>query len=101
MVLEIYPSLTPDEQAKSIELLTQRPAWAKSLFKEIADKNDGLFVDQFHPYLAVLEKARGASPKYSRITAGDAVHPGFPGQALMAGLKCEVTASPTKCASTP
>lgn len=52
--------------------------------KTIADKNGGLFVDQFHPYLAVLDKARGANPKYDRITAGDAVHPGAPGQALMA-----------------
>jgi lysophospholipase L1-like esterase len=52
--------------------------------KQIAQKNDGLFVDQFHPYLDVLDKARGASDKYSRITAGDAVHPGPPGQALMA-----------------
>jgi lysophospholipase L1-like esterase len=51
---------------------------------EIAQKNGGLFVDQFHPYLTVLDKARGASEKYSRITAGDAVHPGEPGQALMA-----------------
>jgi lysophospholipase L1-like esterase len=52
--------------------------------KEIATKNEGLFVDQFHPYLAALDKARGASDKYNRITAGDAVHPGPPGQALMA-----------------
>jgi len=52
--------------------------------KAIADKNGGLFVDQFHPYLAVLDKARAAGPKYDRITAGDAVHPGPPGQALMA-----------------
>jgi lysophospholipase L1-like esterase len=52
--------------------------------KTIAQKNSGLFVDQFHPYLAVLDKARGAGPTYSRITAGDAVHPGPPGQALMA-----------------
>jgi lysophospholipase L1-like esterase len=52
--------------------------------KEIADKNNGLFVDQFHPYLEVLDKARGAQEKYSRITAGDAVHPGPPGQVLMA-----------------
>lgn len=51
---------------------------------EIAKKNGGLFVDQFHPYLAVLDKARGANAKYDRITAGDAVHPGPPGQALMA-----------------
>lgn len=51
---------------------------------EIAQKNGGLFADQFHPYLAVLDKARAAGPKYERITAGDAVHPGPPGQALMA-----------------
>jgi lysophospholipase L1-like esterase len=52
--------------------------------KSTAAKNGGLYVDQFHPYLAILDKARGAAPKYERITAGDAVHPGPPGQALMA-----------------
>ncbi len=51
---------------------------------DIAQKNGGRFVDQFHPYLAVLDKARGAAPKYDRITGGDAVHPGPPGQSLMA-----------------
>lgn len=53
--------------------------------KSNAEKNAGLFVDQFHPYLAVLDKARSdASKPYKRITAGDAVHPGPPGQAVMA-----------------
>jgi lysophospholipase L1-like esterase len=56
--------------------------------KEIAEKNEGVFVDQFHPYLAVLDKARGASEKYAPVTfapgAGDAIHPGPGGQALMA-----------------
>lgn len=52
--------------------------------KVIAEKNGGLFVDQFHPYLAALDRARAKSPKYERITGGDAVHPGPPGQALMA-----------------
>ena len=52
--------------------------------KVIAEKNGGLFVDQFHPYLAALDGARGKGPTYARITAGDAVHPGPPGQALMA-----------------
>jgi lysophospholipase L1-like esterase len=52
--------------------------------KQIADKNRGLFVDQFHPYLSVLDKARGSAAAYSRITGGDAVHPGPPGQSLMA-----------------
>lgn len=50
----------------------------------IAGTNGGLFVDQFHPYLSVLDAARAKGPKYDRITAGDAVHPGPPGQALMA-----------------
>ena len=52
--------------------------------KVIAEKNDGLFVDQFHPYLAALDGARSQNSTYNRITAGDAVHPGPPGQALMA-----------------
>ncbi len=52
--------------------------------KATAERNGGVYVDQFHPYLAVLDRARGAGPKYDRITAGDAVHPGPPGQALMA-----------------
>lgn len=52
--------------------------------KLIADKNGGLFVDQFHPYLAALDRARSQGSKYDRITGGDAVHPGPPGQALMA-----------------
>src|SRR5205823_9913967 len=51
--------------------------------KETAEKNAGKFADQFHPYWAVIKKARDAGEK-GRITAGDAVHPGPPGQALMA-----------------
>ncbi len=51
--------------------------------KTIASQNNGLFVDQFHPYWAVIDKARKAGEK-GRITGGDAVHPGPPGQALMA-----------------
>lgn len=52
--------------------------------KTIAETNSGTFVDQFHPYLQVLDSARSKEDKYNRITAGDAVHPGPPGQALMA-----------------
>ncbi len=51
--------------------------------KQIAEKNNGLFVDQFHPYWSVIEKARKDGEK-GRITSGDAVHPGPPGQAMMA-----------------
>lgn len=51
--------------------------------RTIAASNQGMFVDQFHPYLCVLDKARAADPK-NRIMGGDAVHPGPPGQAVMA-----------------
>jgi lysophospholipase L1-like esterase len=52
--------------------------------KATAEKDGGVFVDQFHPYLAALDRARKDKTPYERITGGDAVHPGFAGQALMA-----------------
>jgi len=67
--------------------------------KLIADKNGGLFVDQFHPYLAVLDAARARGPKYERITGGDAVHPGPPGQALMAASILEGLGFPSLVSS--
>lgn len=51
--------------------------------KDIAQKNDGLFIDQFHPYWNVVLKARNSGEK-GRITGGDAVHPGPAGQVVMA-----------------
>jgi lysophospholipase L1-like esterase len=51
--------------------------------KEIAQKNGGLFVDQYHPYLAVLDKARAQDAR-AVIMGGDAIHPGPPGQSVMA-----------------
>jgi lysophospholipase L1-like esterase len=49
----------------------------------IAKANDGLFVDQFTPYLNVMNKARETNEKII-VTEGDAVHPGPAGQSLMA-----------------
>ena len=52
--------------------------------KQIAATNgNALFVDQLHPYMAAMDKARAVDPK-NLIGGGDAVHPGPPGQALMA-----------------
>jgi lysophospholipase L1-like esterase len=51
--------------------------------KQLAEAYGASFVDQFHPFVAAQDKARAASPK-NRIGGGDAVHPGPPGQALMA-----------------
>ncbi|MDD4870285.1 MAG: SGNH/GDSL hydrolase family protein [Kiritimatiellae bacterium] len=51
--------------------------------KQIAAANNGIFIDQFHPFIAIIDKGRAADPK-NRIGGGDAVHPGPPGQAIMA-----------------
>lgn len=67
--------------------------------KEIAGRNQGLFVDQFHPYLEVLNAVRSRSPEYARITAGDAVHPGPPGQSLMAASILKGLSFPTMVSS--
>jgi hypothetical protein len=41
-----------------------------------------VFADQFHPFVAIIDKVRAENPA-NRIS-GDAVHPGAPGQAIMA-----------------
>jgi lysophospholipase L1-like esterase len=51
--------------------------------KEVAEKNGATYVDQFHPHVAALQRARDASMT-NRVNGGDAVHPGPPGQLLMA-----------------
>jgi len=52
--------------------------------KQIAGTNgNALFVDHFHPFAAVIDHARAANPK-NRIGGGDPVHPGPPGQVVMA-----------------
>ena len=50
---------------------------------ETAKRTESLFVDQFHPFIALQDKARAENPK-NRIGGGDAVHPGPAGQAVMA-----------------
>ena len=52
--------------------------------KQIATVNsNALFIDQLHPFITIIDKARTANPK-NRVGGGDAVHPGPPGQAIMA-----------------
>lgn len=65
---------------------------------EIASKNSGLYVNQFHPYWIVIDNARKAGEK-GRITGGDAVHPGPPGQAVMAAAILKGMQFPTFVAS--
>jgi lysophospholipase L1-like esterase len=51
--------------------------------EKVAQENQAPFVDQFHPFIKVLDQARAANPK-NRVGGGDPVHPGPPGQAIMA-----------------
>jgi lysophospholipase L1-like esterase len=52
--------------------------------RQIAETNNhALFVDQFHPYLEFIDKARPSMPAV-RVGGGDQVHPGQAGQTLMA-----------------
>jgi lysophospholipase L1-like esterase len=53
--------------------------------REIAEKNRGLFIDQFHPFIDIQNIARATNPRNRIFGEGaDPVHPGPPGQALMA-----------------
>lgn len=66
--------------------------------KRTAATNDALFIDQFHLYLAVIDKARPANPN-TRVGGGDQVHPGPPGQVLMAATILKGMSFPTLVAS--
>jgi lysophospholipase L1-like esterase len=67
--------------------------------REIASTNgNALFIDQFHPFVAAIDKARAANPK-NRIGGGDVVHPGQPGQTLMAAEILKGMSLPTLVAA--
>ncbi|MEI7902312.1 MAG: GDSL-type esterase/lipase family protein [bacterium] len=67
--------------------------------KEIAATNGhALFIDQFHPFVVAIDKARAANPK-NRIGGGDVVHPGGPGQTLMAAEILKGMSFPTLVAA--
>jgi lysophospholipase L1-like esterase len=51
--------------------------------KEVAEKGNATFVDQFAPYMSIMLAERAKNPK-AFIGAGDAVHPGPTGHTLMA-----------------
>ncbi|MEI6534825.1 MAG: SGNH/GDSL hydrolase family protein [Verrucomicrobiaceae bacterium] len=68
--------------------------------KETAATNgNALFIDQFHPFVTAVDKARAADQK-NRIGGGDPVHPGPPGQALMAATILKGMSFPTVVAAT-
>ena len=71
------------EDGRAIEGYNQTLEKYSEGVKKIAADNGGLFVDQFHPFVSAIDKAREAKPT-NRIGGGDPVHPAAPGQVLMA-----------------
>ena len=66
--------------------------------EKVAAENGGVFVDQFHPCVAVEDRARAAKPS-NRMGGGDAVHFGPPGQAVMASAILKGLSFPTLVAA--
>jgi lysophospholipase L1-like esterase len=71
------------EEGPAIEGYNQTLEKYSAGVRQIAENHSGLFIDQFHPFVVAIDKAREANAK-NRIGGGDAVHPGPPGQAVMA-----------------
>jgi len=59
---------------------------------------NALFIDQFHPYLEFIDKARPTHPK-TRVGGGDQVHPGPAGATLMAATILKGMSLPSLVAS--
>lgn len=58
VVLRAYPKMEPELQPRAIELLTERPAWARALFEQIAAKKvsrDVINVNQARRLLATKD----------------------------------------------
>jgi putative heme-binding domain-containing protein len=72
LVLGAYAQLAPDVQPKAIELLTQRPAWAKSLLAAIGEKKiapEALGINQVRKLLASRdpELVKAVEAKWGRL----------------------------------
>jgi len=68
----------PDKDVKNISLRQFSDG-----LKEVAEKKDSLFVDEFDPYMKILLRERASNPP-GMVGGGDAVHPGPIGHTVMA-----------------
>ena len=76
--------LNPNDKSRGyVEGYNDTLAEFSNGLKTFALNNQGLFVDQFTPYLAVLDKVAQTSPG-TLIAGGDWIHPGAPGGTLQA-----------------
>lgn len=75
--------IEPNYNAQGMKFYNETLEKFSAGVQTIAQENGATFVDQFHPWKETMDKATAADPA-NQIGGGDAVHPGAPGQALMA-----------------
>jgi len=77
------PAEVMDEGPSVLPYIQNLEKFSAAVKLTAAANGNALFIDQFHPFVAAIDKARAVDPK-NRIGGGDVVHPGPPGQTLMA-----------------
>lgn len=77
------PAEVMDEGPSVLPYVLKLEKFSAGVGQIAAANGNALFIDQFHPFVAAIDKARAVNPK-NRIGGGDVVHPGPPGQTLMA-----------------
>ena len=92
------PAEVMDEGPSVLPYILNLEKFSGAVKETAAANGEALFIDQFHPFVAAIDKARAANPK-NRIGGGDVVHPGPPGQTLMAAEILKGMSFPTVVAS--
>ncbi len=92
------PAEVMDEGPSVLPYIQNLEKFSAAVKETAASNGNALFIDQFHPFVAAIDKARAANPK-NRIGGGDPVHPGPPGQALMAAEILKGMSFPTLVAA--
>jgi hypothetical protein len=87
-----------DEGPSVLPYILNLEKFSAAVKKIAATNGNALFIDQFYPFAAAIDKARAANPK-NRIGGGDVVHPGPPGQTLMAAEILKGMSFPTLVAA--
>ena len=92
------PAEVMDEGPSVLPYILNLEKFSAAVKEAAASNGNALFIDQFHPFVAAIDKARAANPK-NRIGGGDVVHPGSPGQTLMAAEILKGMSFPTLVAA--
>jgi lysophospholipase L1-like esterase len=92
------PAEVMDEGPSVLPYIQNLEKFSAGVQQIAAANGNALFIDQFHPFAAAIDKARAVNPK-NRIGGGDVVHPGPPGQTLMAATILKGMSFPTVVAS--